>query len=42
MSFSRENWLGIVDHWSGRGGDLQASWKRFPLHGFVASNLRQF
>ena len=40
MVLKREIGLEIVGDGAGREGSFQASWKRFPLHGFVASNPR--
>ena len=40
MLFKEEIGLKIVGDGAGREGGFQASWKRFPLHGFVASNPR--
>ena len=38
--FKEEIGLGIVGDRAGRDGGFQAFWKRFPLHGFLASNPR--
>ena len=38
--FKEEIRLENVGNGAGREGGFQASWKRFPLHGFVASNPR--